>query len=350
MTINALYALYALNALYGARSGPARLRPTCVATMTTMSPPSGEQHVLVHGRQEAVVTEVGATLRSYAVAGVPICWGFGEQEMCGGSRGQVLAPWPNRLRDGRYEFDGALGRAPIDEPERMNAIHGLVRWLPWRLLGRSDSAARLACELHPQPAYPYRLGLEVEYELGDGGLAVSLLARSGADRPLPFGAGFHPYLAAGRGAVDDARLAIPARRRLLLDERALPVGSEEVRGTPFEAVTGSTPPEGRRPIGSLRLDDCFTGLETGPDRRWRVELFPGGQELPVVLWGEAVYRYVMCFTGDSLPVADRRLGIAVEPMTCPPDALRTGEDLVVIEPGGSLEASWGIVPPGAAGE
>jgi aldose 1-epimerase len=306
--------------------------------MSAMTPLSGEQHVVEHGDQRAVITEVGATLRSYEVAGAPICWGFAEEEMASGGRGQVLAPWPNRLRDGHYEFEGLASRAALDEPERSNAIHGLVRWVPWRLVEHSSSAVRLGYMLQPQPAYPYRLALEVDYSLGAEGLTVSLRATAGEWR-APFGAGFHSYLAAGPEHADGARLALPVRERLLLDERALPVGLESVAGTPYEVAAGATSLDGRQPLGDLRLDDCFTGVVASEDGRWRVELLPGGHERPVVLWADEVYRYIMCFTGDTL---------AVEPMTCPPNAFQTGDDVIVIDPGTTFEASWGITPPGLA--
>jgi len=309
-------------------------------------PPSGTQYRLEHGDQRAVVTEVGATLRTYEVRGSEVCWGFGEDEMCGGGRGQVLAPWPNRLRDGRYEFEGTPAQVPLDEPERGNAIHGLVRWAPWGLVEHGRSAVRLEHVLHPQPAYPFRLRIEIEYRLDDGGLTVSVRAVAEGDRRTPFGLGFHGYLAAGAGGVDAARLAVPAERRLVLDERMIPVGVEDVRGTAYEVVAGSLPCAAREPIGALRLDDCFTGIAVGGDGRWHAELLVSDAPAPVELWADDAFGYAMVYSGDTLAEPDRRRAIALEPMTCPPDALRTGDDLVVLEPGEAFAASWGIVPPG----
>jgi aldose 1-epimerase len=293
----------------------------------------------------AVVTEVGATLRAYESGGTPVCWGFAEDEISGGGRGQVLAPWPNRLRDGRYEFEGISAQVPLDEPHRSNAIHGLVRWVPWSVVERDGASITLGYLLHPQPAYPFRLALEMTYRLGPSGLTASLRAQSRWHAPLPYGAGFHPYLWSGPAQADGARLALPARERLLLDDRALPTGKEPVEGTPFAAITSTGGAVAEQPlVGALRVDDCFTALEIGDDGRWVAELVPSGHDRPVTLWADAIYRYIMCFTGDTLAEHDKRRGIAIEPMTCPPDALRTGEDLVVVEPGGSFEAAWGIVP------
>lgn len=307
---------------------------------------SGEQHVLVAGDQEAVVTEVGATLRSYVCAGRDVCWGFAADEISGGGRGQVLAPWPNRLQDGAYEFDGLRAQAALDEPGRSNAIHGLVRWVPWRLLERSDPATvRLGYVLFPQPAYPFQVRLEVRYRLDARGLEVTISATGEGERRAPFGAGFHPYLSVSPGTVDEARISLPARQRLLLDGRGLPIGSEDVAGTPYEAVAGPAGLEARPALGSMRLDDCFADLALDADGRWRARLATGEPGSVTELWADGSFGYLMCFTGDSLPAGDRRRGIAIEPMTCPPDALRSGEGLVVLEPGERFEASWGIVPP-----
>ena len=157
-------------------------------------------------------------------------------------RGQVLAPWPNRLDGGRYAFDGRPGAAAIDEPELGNAIHGLVRWLPWLLASKTDDAVALECVLHPQPAYPWRLELGLEYRLVADGLEVVARATNASAEAAPFGIGFHPYLTMGI-PVDDVRLTIPASRRLTTDDRALPVGEEEVAGTEFDFTVART---GRR--------------------------------------------------------------------------------------------------------
>lgn len=288
-----------------------------------------------------MVTEVGATLRSYEVDGDPLLWGFGADEPSSAGRGQVLAPWPNRLDSGRYCFDGVEIVVPLDEPSRGNAIHGLVRWLTWRIGTVGVSSCRLSCVLHPQPAYPFTLALALEYRLGSAGLSVHLRASNEGRCPLPLAVGFHPYLDAGPGGLAGARLVLPVTRRLRLDSRGLPEGSETVSGTRYEAVNAG----GRGAVGDLVLDDCFSGLVPGADGRWRARLErPGAQVASVALWADPAFGYVMCFTGDSLPASQRRRAVAVEPMTAPPNALASGEALIVLEPGQSTTASWGIEP------
>ena len=300
-------------------------------------PPTGHQHEIRLGGHVAVVGEVGATLRRYAVGERAILDGFGRDERSTGGRGQVLAPWPNRLDAGTYGFGGHRGQAALDEPECGNAIHGLVRWIPWKEIAREDSAVRLGCVLHPQPAYPWRLELEIEYRLEEEGLEVSTRVRNGSDAACPFGIGFHPYLTLGETSVDTASLTVPAERHLLSDERGLPAGEEPVAGTAYDFRNA-------HPIGDTRLDTAFTALTADPSGRSRVLLRdPSGRGID--LWADPAFRYFMLYTGDTLePEHRRRQGIAVEPMTCPPNALRTGRDLIRLEPGEPWSGSWGISP------
>jgi aldose 1-epimerase len=301
-------------------------------------PPSGVQFTIANGRQQAVVTEVGATLRSYTNGGEDVIDGFEVGEMASAGRGQVLAPWPNRLGDGRYSFDGRDGRAALDEPERRNAIHGLVRWMPWQMVSRMQNIVSLACVVHAQPAYPWRLELCVEFRLGRDGLTVSTEATNTSAVPAPFGVGFHPYLTVGTTTIDPTRFLLPARRRLVADERGLPTGDAPLAGTEFDFSSG-------RPLGSTRLDTAYTQLERDAEGTARVELDDPRTGRGVTLWVDEHFPYLMAYTGDTLePAARRRGAVAVEPMSCPPDALRSGQDLVRLEPEATWRGRWGITP------
>ena len=298
-------------------------------------PPSGAQYEISRGRQRAAVTEVGATLRAYTVNGKDVIDGFPVAGQSSGGRGQVLAPWPNRLGDGRYAFEGRTGRAALDEPERSNAIHGLVRWLPWQLVSQSADAAQLGCVLHPQPGYPWRLDLRVEYRLTAEGLTVRAEATNLTDATAPFGIGFHPYVTVGTPTVDTALLLVPARRRLLTDTRGLPTGDAAVSGSEFDFTAG-------RPLGPMRLDTGYTELVRGDDGRACARLDrPGGGGL--TLWVDTAFNYLMVFTGDTVePAERRRRSVALEPMSCPPNAMVSGTDLIRLDPGASWTGSWGI--------
>ena len=296
--------------------------------------PSGRQHVLVHGDQSAVVVEVGAGLRSYRAHGRELLDGYAEDEMASSARGQPLAPWPNRLRDGRYTWDGEEHQLPLTEPEQSNAIHGLVRWAPWRTVRQTTREVELVHVLHPSPGYPFALELSLSYALSDAGLTVTTTAWNLGRSALPYALGQHPYLAAS-GAVDDCELELPAQTRLRTDERGLPTGREDVAGTPYDFRTA-------RRIGGTELDVAYTDLVRDDDGRCWVTLSEPGRT--VRLWVDQTYPYVELFTGDSVPdAARRRRSLGVEPMTAPPNALADGVDVQRLEPGASTTSRWGMV-------
>jgi aldose 1-epimerase len=294
--------------------------------------PSGAQYRITSGDQAANVVEVGAGLRTYTADGVDVVDGYAEDEMASGGRGQQLIPWPNRIRDGRYSFDGADYQLGLTEPGKGNATHGLVRWMNWTATVAEPDRVVLELVLHPQPGYPFLLGLSVEYRVAATGLSVATTATNLGDRPCPYGAGSHPYLTVGTERVDDAVLQLPASTRLESDDRGIPVGSVAVDGSPYDF---------RRPhaIGDLVVDAAYTDL-TGSEAT--VEAPDGGRR--VTLWWDDSYRWVMVFTGDTLTPARRRRSLAVEPMTCPPNAFATGEGVRVLEPDEAWTTTWGIAP------
>jgi len=306
-----------------------------MSTANAISPPSGEQHEIRRGAHRAIVTEVGATLRHYAVDGLDVIDGFDAGAWSPGGRGQVLAPWPNRLDGGQYRFEGRDGQAALDEPALQNAIHGLVRWLPWRTASKSVDGIELACVLHPQPGYPWQLELQVGYRLDDRGLTVSFHARNASEVPAPFGIGFHPYLTVGM-EIDGAVLHVPARRYLLTDDRALPIGDRPVAGSDRDFTAP-------RPIGPVRLDAGYTDLLRGADGLARAVVATPDDGRRVTLWADASFKYFMVYTGDTLKdVARRRRAVAIEPMTCPPNALRSGTDLLKLRSGQFVQGRWGL--------
>src|SRR5262249_2575533 len=151
-------------------------------------PPSGEQFEIAFEDQRVVVTEVGGGLRTYSVGSWDVLAGYDVEEMASGGRGQVLIPWPNRLQDGAYEFDGLEQQLPLSEVAHGNAIHGLVRWMPWREAEREPHRVVVEYALHPQPGYPFSLELAIEYELSGMGLGVRTTATNVGSAACPYGA------------------------------------------------------------------------------------------------------------------------------------------------------------------
>jgi aldose 1-epimerase len=292
--------------------------------------------VIQHGSQRAVVVQVGGGLRAYEVDGFPVLDGYGPAEMASAGRGQVLAPWPNRLADGRYQVDRRTLQVPLNEPDERNAIHGLVRWSRWDMLGGTPSTLRMGYVLWPETGYPFTLELEVEYELSEAGLRVTMRAENVGREPAPYGAGMHPYVRAELGLIDETVFRLPAATWLETDERHIPTGRVmSVEGTPYDF-------RAPRPLAATAMDVPFTGLMRDADGVARVELRSDTSGRRVVVWVDGHFEYLMVFTGDPLGEPHRRRGLGVEPMTCAPDAFHSGMGLVVLEPGQRVSGSWGI--------
>ncbi len=300
-------------------------------------PPTGEQVTIRLGEQVAHTVAVAAGLRAYTVEGRALVDGFAEDERPSGARGQTLLPWPNRIAGGRYELDGTQ-RLALSEPDHGTAIHGLARWVTWQPVEVRDAAVTWRYLLPQQPGWPTSLDSHVTYRLGDDGLTVVTRARNVGSARCLYGTGAHPYLTAGTTLVDDAMLTLPAARCFDTDDRGIPTGSRPVDGTPLDLRQPA-------PIADRALDTAYADLTRDPDGRWRARL-EGPDGRGVVLWADQAYGFAQVFTGDTLPTALRRRGVAVEPMTCPPDAFnaadRTAAGVVVLEPGEEHEARWGL--------
>jgi aldose 1-epimerase len=296
--------------------------------------PSGDQFEIAFGEQRATVVEVGAGIREYVVGERPVLDPYPVDAICDGAHGAVLIPWPNRLADGRYRFDGAEYQVDVSEPDKRTAIHGLLRWRGWRAAERDAVSVRMATRLYPTPGYPFALDVTVGYALGADGLVVTTTATNIGDRAGPFGCGHHPYLSPGGGLIDACALQLNARTRILTDdERQLPVGREDVEGTPFDL-------RGGRVIGGQAIDHAFTELGRDGDGRAVVRLTARDGNRSE-LWVDRAYPFVEIFTGDTLAPERRRRGLGVEPMTCAPNAFNSGEGLIRLEPGSSVTATWG---------
>lgn len=298
--------------------------------------PSGTQIELHRGDQSAVVVSVGAGIRRYAVAGREVFDGYDVDAIADGARGQTLIPWPNRVRDGQWSWQGKQFQLNLTEPEQHNAIHGLVRWIGWDVADRGDDHVTLTCTSWPQTGYPWPLEVAVRYSLTDDGLVVEQRIRNGGTSPAPVAAGAHPYLTAGTPTIDGAMLHIPATSWLPTGDQQIPTGTQGVEGTPYDFRSP-------RPIGDTEIDYTFTDLNRDPDGRFYVRLEHPNEGARVALWVDGSYDYVEIFTGDALPdKARRRRGLGVEPMTAPPNALASGTDLQVLEPGETWHGQWGI--------
>lgn len=301
--------------------------------------PSGEQYEIGAGGYRAVVTECGAGLRVLEYDGEPLVDGYAEGVSASGGRGQLLLPWPNRIEDGAYTFEGRDLQLPITEQPLHNAMHGLTRWASWTLEERTAQSVSLVYRLMSQPGYPWTVDLHVVYDLSADGLTVTVTASNLTDRPAPYAQGAHPYLVVGSAPVDGWELLVPAATRVTTNDRMLPVGTEPVEDTRYDFRL-------TRPIKDLVLDDAFTDLVRDGRGTAQVELHAPGTGRGTALWMDRAHGFLQVFTGDTLPGGQARTAVAVEPMTAPANAFRTGDGLIVLGPADTPDdthsSSWGI--------
>jgi aldose 1-epimerase len=300
--------------------------------------PSGEQFEIAYGDQRATVVAVGGGLRTYSVGDRQVLDGYDVNAACDGARCQTLVPWPNRVQDGKWSWRGQDQQLALTEPEQHNAIHGLVRWMPWVAVERGDSSVTVACTSYPQPGYPWTIEVRNAWSLGDDGVTVETTITNRSETAAPVAAGFHPYITVGTATIDEALLTVPGETRLITGAQQIPTGSEAVAGTAYDFREA-------RPLGDLAVDHTYTDLRRDADGRSRLRLAAPDGSTAVTVWVNKAYPYLEIFTGDALPdPARRRRGLGVEPMSVPPNAMVTGESVVTVEPGEHWTGRWGIDP------
>ncbi|WP_243229516.1 aldose 1-epimerase family protein [Microbacterium sp. CIAB417] len=301
----------------------------------TAAPRSGQQLAISSGGYEAVIASVGASLRVLRSEGRDLVVPFDADEVRPGYRGTTLAPWPNRIVDGRYSFAGREHQLALTEPARGQALHGLLAWADFAARDVEPDRVVLAAVIQPQDGYPFRVEVETEYRLDADGLHQTVTARNIGPDAAPWGTGPHPYLVAGAGRVDDWTLTLPASEVLTVTaDRLSPLAVEPVeQHAEWDFRTA-------RRIGDVFIDHAFTGLSRA-DGFAEVRLTAADGTGVAMRW-DAGCPWVQVHTADTGIEATHRIGLAVEPMTCPPDAFNSGTDLVALEPGASHAASWRI--------
>lgn len=305
-------------------------------------PASGTQFVIESGDYRAEIASVGASLRSLTHGGRHLVVPFDAGEIRPGYRGANLVPWPNRIADGAYFFNGERQQLSINEVDRMTALHGLAIWNDWEVAEQSPSSVTLGAVIEPQEGYPHRLAVQVSYSLSAEGLMWNISTvniGTGPDsKPAPYGVAPHPYLVAGTGTVDEWTLQLPAQQVLAVTaDRLLPTTVEAVdthRGGYFDFQQA-------RPLGATEIDHAYTALATKEaDGEVEVQLLaPAGTGVRM-RWNPGNLPWVQIHTADRPTPHPSRIGLAVEPMSCPPDAFNSGEDLVALALGERHSAQW----------
>ena len=296
----------------------------------------GELIEVTCGDRRAVVGEQGATLVQVSVADVNLLASASDDDRPNrGCYGQILVPWPGRILDGAYHFDGEDYLLPIDDPILHSAVHGLVRWAPWQVLERRPSSLTMGYRLLAQPGYPFSLAIEQSYAWQEERLEIRVTATNIGPRTAPYGYGAHTYFTVGSPTIDADVLQLPAHDYFLSNGRLDPqFPAVRVDGSPYDF---------RQPkaVGSTELDVTYTALTCDDEGRAAVRLRSGDGALTITCTYEEPIRFVHLYSGDTLDKG-RRGGLAIEPYTCLPNAFNNGVGLMSLASGASVTVSWVI--------
>lgn len=281
---------------------------------------------------EAVVSARAGALRLLRVGGVDLVEPTLSVDEPPGMAGAVLAPWPNRVEGAVWWHDGREHRLEVTEPDLGHANHGLLATTDFVVVRRSAVAVELGARVDAPPGYPFRLDVRVRYRLRPDGLAVRLAVRNTGTEPAPVALGAHPYLRLGDAPVDDLRIRVDADARYELDAGHIP--RERL------ALAGADDLRRPRPVATAPGHATFGYL--GRARRLRHGLAaPDGRV--VELRADAAFRWTQLYRAEGFPADDGvRTAIALEPMTAPPNALRTGDGIRSLPPGRVWRTGFGL--------
>ncbi len=248
-------------------------------------------------------------------------------------RGDVLAPWPNRIGDGKYDVQGKSFTAPINEVDRRTALHGLVFGLDWEIKKLSEYSVELEVVLAASDAYPTSLHFNASYTLGLDGLEISITAHNIGSALAPYGVSIHPYLIANPDSkVNEWELTLHCDEVLEVDKlRLLPIALKACGELDFDFRDGTV-------IGDRFIDHAFKVALNKP----RAISVTAQDQSGVLMTFDDTSCWIQIHTADRDGGENARTCLAVEPMTCPPDAFRSGENIIWLQPGKTTTSSWRI--------
>ncbi len=299
------------------------------------TPFSGERITLTNGTVAAEIGRVAAVLCDLSVDGIRITETVPLDAVPPMGCGIVLAPWPNRVRDGRWTLDGEPQQLDLTEPALGNASHGLLRNTAYHVIERSQDAVTLGAHIAPQHGWPFALDTWVRYTLEPDGITVTHGARNSGDRPALWAVGAHPYFRIGETPVEQLTVTLDRPEFLALDDRLVPIGTRPVEGTPYDL-------RAPRLLADVDVNVAYGDSEAfiGRSEAAWLESSDGAR---LALWLDEEFAWIQVYTPSAFPREDGEgPAIAIEPMSAAPDALNSGRGLSTIPVGGEWEASWGV--------
>jgi aldose 1-epimerase len=304
-------------------------------------PLTGNQYTIVHGDYRAIICEQGAILRILKWKNHDLIAGFDADQPCPCMNGNLLIPYPNRIQNGTYTFEGKTYTLPIDEHERHNAIHGMGYRSFWELVALREDAVELRWRNSATlTGYPFHVEATALYQISDRGLSLTMTAYNNGTSDAPWAFGMHPWISNGKNLVGNdpiteqngqCSLMVGARTHIVTDRNLIPTGTEPVDGTDFDFR------QPQRVAGHV-LDDAFCDpLRDANGHTFASLTRPDG--ITVTLDGDqSIHAWQVC-NGTNFPTESHPSGIAIEPMTAYANAFRTGTNLITLAPNSSTSTT-----------
>ena len=307
-----------------------------------MKPQTGEQFAISFQpageaddrRSSAIITELGASLRELFLGGVECAEPHSADELPPMGSGLILAPWPNRIADARWQLNGKPQQLDRTEPSTGNASHGLLRNSSYRPAQRTENSVTLAATVFPQHGYPFRVDTTVQYLLDEAGLTVIHTLTNESPVAAPVAVGAHPYLKVGDVPIDDLVLTVDAFTQFEVDATAIPTAEVSLDGSEYDLRAG-------RRVGGLKIDRGYGGVGFQNGEAVHSVAAPDGSRTE--LWADENFLFAQVYTPSNFPRSSGPgQAVAIEPMTAPANAFNTGEGLRWLEPDETWELRWGI--------
>jgi aldose 1-epimerase len=286
--------------------------------------------MITNKNRSARVSSYGASLRGAWFQGEEVVTSYSGKENKVGGQGDVLIPFPGRIKDAKYTWDGVEHHLKANDKDGPNAIHGFLRTLDWEVESQADSEVTFSLDFPGTEGYPFVFSARITYSLNDDGLSCFFSVQNGDSVDIPMAIGFHAYFTTGSEHIDDDKLTLPFKSVLEM-EKFIPTGKILDR------------PEFLSPkiIGDTRFNSCFSSPILNENNQTEVELTGNGKT--VTVWMDDVFKYVVLYSGDPLPESHRRKSLAIEPMTCGSDGFNhPAWGLVRLAPGQTLSGRWGV--------
>lgn len=229
----------------------------------------------------------------------------------------ILFPFPNRIRNGKWEFEGKTYQFD-KQPESPTTIHGLLLNLPYKVEKHAadKNGATLVCSLNSQDfpdvirQYPFPFKIVITYTIKDAALTMDIMIKNTGKSNMPMGFGIHPYFRVDISAKADASKAVitvPVNKYWELDDVLVPTGIQK-------DVTGTLDLRKGQLFSELKLDHVFTDIEL-VDGMSRCVIENRDTGYAMVMESDAQFRELVVYTPPN------RDAICFEPYTCPTDAI-----------------------------